>query len=456
MCLITTCAPQTPRSKKAAQVGYIVRNYFVRGWPDMNINANSGRDRASAHVRLRPIPYPYRAMLAICSDLDGTPERSVYWKIMRFLNTTETTAMGHGAGLEVGNSIHFRAVPQRFSYWDTDEAGREMVRVLIRSGHVDCLHSFGERVHTREEAERALNELARHDCRLEVWVDHGGAATNFGSDIMQGHGDQIGHPAYHADLTIEYGIKYVCYGRTTSITGQDVPARLGGIFKWNHPIASGRTVLKEMAKRSLARAGNIKYAMHWTNEVLCPSVLRDGSQVYEFMRCNPHWGGVSSCDQGRNIGRVLTADMLNRLVERGGSCVLYTHLGRVDDPDVPFNAEAVAAFQRLGEMFRSGSVLVTTTRRLLGYRRAVREIAFNSQWHQGILRIDVNTRTSENWVGELHITDLSGLTFYVPDSRATYVTINGQRVGDLQRNARDHTGQPSVSLPWPLLEFPEI
>jgi hypothetical protein len=50
-------------------------------------------------------------MLAIRSDLDGTPDRHVYWEIMRFLNTTETTAMGPGVGLEVGNSTFFDMPP---------------------------------------------------------------------------------------------------------------------------------------------------------------------------------------------------------------------------------------------------------------------------------------------------------------------------------------------------------
>ena len=410
----------------------------------------------SAGVLLRKVPYPYQAMLAICSDLDGTPDKHVYREIMRFLNTTEMTAMGRGVALEVGNSIHFRAKPQRFSYWSTDDAGREMVRILIRSGHIDCLHSFGELVSTRNEAEQALNELKQYDCHLEVWVDHGGAETNFGSDIMQGHGDEVGHPAYHADLTIDYGIRYVWRGRTTSIIGQDVPDGLGGIFKWNHPIASGRTLLKEVAKQCLARAGNKKYAMHASNDILRPSMLKDKSSIYEFMRCNPHWGGVSSCDQGRLIGEVLTDDMLNRLIKRGGTCVLYTHLGRIDDPDVPFNARVVTAFRRLAEKSHDGRILVTTTRRLLGYRRAIREISYDAHRDRKTLRIDLNTRTSENWISELCIADLSGLTFYVSDPKATCMTVNRQQVMDLRCNAPDHTGQPSVSLPWPLLEFPRI
>jgi hypothetical protein len=408
------------------------------------------------NVHLRPFPYPYQCMLAICSDLDGTPDRQVYREIMRFLNTTETTAMGPGVGLEVGNSIHFRAIAPRFSYWDTDDAGREMVHTLIRSGHIDCLHSFGERVYAREEAQRALGDLAEHDCRLEVWVDHGSAITNFGSDIMAGHGDETDHPAYHADLTIDYGVKYVWRGRTTSITGQDIPARLGGIFKRRHPVASGQTLLKEAAKRCLARVGNERYAMHGSNELLRQVALKDGQPVYEFLRCNPHWGGVGSCDEGRHIGEVLTSDMLNRLVARGGTCVLYTHLGKIDNPAVPFNSKAVAAFRRLAEEFQAGRILVTTTRRLLGYRCAVWEATYNVHENDGILHIDLKTRTPKNWGGELPVADLSGLTFYVCDPERTRVLIDGRQVSNLKRNGPDHTGRHSVSLPWTPLEFPAI
>ena len=412
-------------------------------------------DPSTAPV-VRPIPYPYRAMLAICSDLDEMPDRHVYWQIMRFLNTMEETAMGQGVGLEVGNSIYFDMPPGQFAYWNTDDAGREMVRTLIRSGYIDCLHSYGDLATKRKDAARALDELDRHNCKLEVWVDHGTAVTNFGPDIMQGHGDEIGHEAYHADLTIGYGIKYVWRGRVTSITGQDVPANLGGIFNWGHPVKSGRTLFKEAAKRKLARQGNDKYAMHGFNETLCPTVLRDKSKVYEFMRCNPHWGGVSSCDQGRHIGEVLTEDMLGRLIRRGGTCVLYTHLGKIDNPAIPFSQKTVRAFRRLAEAFRGGGILVTTTRRLLGYRRAVREVAFDSKWDEKGLRIDLNRRADENCPCELSDSDLSGLTFYVPEPKATCMTIDGQDVMDLKRNAPDHTGRPSVSLPWPFLEFPEI
>src|SRR5882724_8721210 len=125
------------------------------------------------------MPYPYRALLAISSDLDETPHRSVYRESMRFLNTTESTSMGQGVGLEVGNSIYFDMPPDQFAYWNTDDSGRTMVRALIRSGHIDTLHSFGNLATTRDHARRALEELARHSCQLQVWIDHAVAPTNF-------------------------------------------------------------------------------------------------------------------------------------------------------------------------------------------------------------------------------------------------------------------------------------
>jgi hypothetical protein len=412
--------------------------------------------RLNSPVRLRPMPYPYQAMLAICSDLDETPDRRVYWEIVRFLNTTQTTAMGPGVGLEVGNSIYFDMPPDQFAYWNTDDKGRGMVQALIRSGHIDCLHSYGDLATTRQCAARALDELSRHDCKLEVWIDHGTAPTNFGSDIMKGHGDVPGHQAYHADLTVSYGVQYVWRGRVTSVLGQDAKPSLRGLFCWSHPIASSGTLLREVAKRRLAAYGNAKYAMHGPNDVLRRTTLRDRSPVYEFIRCNPHWGGVSSCDRGRDIGEVLTTGMLNRLVDCGGTCILYTHLGKIDDLRVPFSQKAVGAFRLLAEAFRSGRILVTTTRRLLGYRRTLHQGALYRVQNEGGGRILIETHADRHSAGELPEADLNGLTFYVPDPTNARVMVNGQEVRDLRRNAPDHTGRPSVALVWPPLEFPEI
>lgn len=307
-------------------------------------------------------------MLAICSDLDETPDAETYFELMRFLNTTDTTSMGEGVGLEVGNTIYFDMPPGQFSYWNTEERSREKIRELIKSGHIDCLHSYGDLATTRAHAGRALEELERHNCRLTVWIDHAVAPTNFGADIMQGHGDEPGHSAYHADLTFAYGIRYVWRGRVTSVIGQDQPLSLRGIADWRHPGSSLKTLAKESAKQTLARCGSRKYSLHATNRILRPVRLRDNRyEGYEFLRCNPHWNGVSSCDTGWGIARVLTGRFLDRLVARRGTCILYTHLGKLGPSNRKFDEPTVHAFRQLGDYYRSGKILVTTTKRLLEF-----------------------------------------------------------------------------------------
>jgi hypothetical protein len=309
------------------------------------------------------LPHPYAAAIAICSDLDETPDAETYFELMRFLNTTEETSMGPGVGLEIGNSIYFDMPPGHLSYWNASQEDREKFQRLIKSGHIDCLHSYGDLALTRAHVARALEELERHGCRLRVWVDHSKAPTNFGRDIMQGHGDEPGHPAYHADLTLAHGIRYVWRGRVTSVIGQDQPVSLCGIANARHLMPSAKTVLKEAAKQVIARVGHGKYSMHASNHTLRPVRLRDDTEVVEFLRCNPHWGGVSSCDTGCGIAEVLTDRFLERLIERQAVCVLYTHLGKLGGQR-RFGADTIQAFRRLAR-YASKGILVTTTSRLL-------------------------------------------------------------------------------------------
>ena len=411
----------------------------------------------AGEVVLRPLPYPYRALLAICSDLDETPDRRVYSEIMRFLNTTKITAMGLGVGLEVGNTIYFDMPPEQFAYWNTDDLGREMVRNLMRSGHIDCLHSFGDLATTRDHAARALDELSRHECRLEVWVDHGVAPSNFGADIMAGCGDIPGHPVYHADLTCAFGIKYVWRGRVTSVTGQNVGPRLSGIFALRHPGASGRTLAKEAAKQCVSWCGDGKYSMHRPNRVLRADRLRNGQAVFEFLRCNPHWKGPGEGATASGLTEVLTSGFLDRLVRRGGVCVLYTHLGKVRETQVPFNKQTVAVLRRLADRYSRGDILVTTTRRALGFCRAMQGISLSTECVEGETVVNVSTGDGAGGCASaLADSDFDGLTVYTPDPDRTRLRLNGKVLHTVIRNGPDHTGRSSVSLPWPRLEFPDL
>jgi hypothetical protein len=400
-------------------------------------------------VSLRRVPYPYGGMLAVCSDLDETPDRSVYWEILRFLNTTETTPMGEGVGLEVGNSLYFDMDPAQFAYWTTDDAGRGMLRTLIRSGHVDCFHSYGDLATTRAHAARALDELSRHGLKMGVWVDHAVAPTNFGADIMRGSGDLPGAAAYHADLTCGFGVEYVWRGRITSVAAQDVPRRLRGIFHPSHPWRSGLTLAKEWVKGLLARAGHSKYAFHPSNEVLRRTRLRDGREVWEFMRCNPYWGGVGKGATADGFADVMDARVVDSLAERGGLSVLYTHLGKIRSREHPLGPRTRAAFARLADHHRRGRILVTTTSRLLAYARAQRELTFATKAVDGELRIDLRAPQGRDGEGAL-----AGLSFDVPDASRTRLFLEGREVTDLRRFGTDGGGRSTVAFPWRPLEFP--
>jgi hypothetical protein len=411
---------------------------------------------STATHALPAFPSPYRAMLAICSDLDETPDAETYFELMRFLNTTEETSMGPGVGLEVGNTIYFDMPAGHFSYWNTDEKNRERIRTLIRSGHIDCLHSYGDLATTRAHAKRALDELERHGCKLKVWVDHAVAPTNFGADIMQGHGDEVGHPAYHADLTLAHGIRYVWRGRVTSVIGQDRPLSFGGIADARHPLDSVKTLTKEVVKQSLARCGSRKYGLHKGNRTLRSACLRDGSRVVEFLRANPHWKGVSSCDTGYGIGQVLIRSFLDRLVERRGVCILYTHLGKLGKGAGSLNESAIRAFRLLADYYRSKKILVMTTRRLLDFQTFVRSISYSALRCADRIIINISSPAAHHGSITVTASELAGLTFAIEESTQVEVRWNGIEMLPTVVNPPDETGRASISVAWEHLDFPEI
>jgi hypothetical protein len=412
----------------------------------------------SVAVALAKYPHPYRAMMTICSDLDETPDRTTYLEIARFLNTTETTVMGPGVGLELGNSIFFLMPGNQFSYFGTDDAGREMVRAMIRSGHVDCLHSYGDHARTRQDVEPVLAELEKHRCQLNVWVDHSRSATNFGPDIMVGSGDVPDSATYHADLTLRHGVRYVWRGRTTSIIGQNAPVtarRVADMFHRAHPTASMRTMAKEAAKLWLGARAHPQWEMHALNQVCRPSVLRDGQRVWEFMRSNPHWAGPGRGDTADELGGVLTPNMLDSLVRSEGVCVLYTHLGKVRNPRCPFGESARAALRRLAGVHEAGKIFVTTTHRLLRYVtvRDCLRVGASKSGAQVMIQIgSVEDPVSGTFAPSPD--DLMGLTFVV--DRCDTVTLslaNRQIVGcDLV-----HDGDKTIAVvPWKPLVFPSF
>lgn len=394
-------------------------------------------------------------MLAVCSDLDKTTTRRVYDDIMTYLNTTRPTPHGQGVGLEVGNTMYFHQTPGRFAYWNEDEVGREYIRTLVRSGHIDCFHSFGALATTRDHARQSLDDLERHGCRMRVWIDHSKAVTNFGPDIMAGQGDVPTSPAYHADLTIAHGVQYVSLGQGAPVIGQNRPFSLARLWRSDHPAASASILARTAAKYVVSRAGAAHYRMFAPNRLLRRTKLRDGQPVFEFTRWNPHWRGLNEAN-AYAIASALTERVLDRLTARQGASILYTHLAQ-PTPGEPFPPQTRAGFERLAEYSRRGDILVTTTRRLLGFCRATEEVRYTTAFQpNGETTIDLDTRSNAPPHGHpLEPEDLQGLTFYVNDPKRVSMTVDGTPMHDLRHNGPDHTGRPSVSIPWKPLEYPQ-
>ena len=400
-------------------------------------------------VSLRKYPYPYQSMLAICSDLDETPNKDIYFEIARYLNTTEETFLGKGVGLEVGNTIYFDMPEHNFSYTNTDDDGRHKIHQLIDSGHIDCLHSFGDFVDHRALIEKYWKIIQSGKRKIEVWVDHAQAPTNLDNDIMQGQGAEVGKPAYHSDLTVQSGgLPFIWIGRVTSCVAQNTKRSYQALFNKKQIKASLKTIALEFTKGWFARLGNQKYAMHKDNKVLQQSTLVDGTIVNEFMRCNPSWGGVSCFDQAREIHHVLTKKMLDTLVNKEGCSVLYSHLGKVNSVLEPFTNKTREAFELLADYQNDHKILTATTRRLLGYNRTFEELIFTTK----VVGEEIHLYLSTAYSGE----DLQGLTFYVKDPMRVKLYINKQLFNEITHNQPDMTGNVSISIKWCALTFPNI
>ena len=414
---------------------------------------------AGLEVSIRPFTYPYDAAMSICSDLDETPDKNAYLEIMRFLNTDEQKSLGQGVGLEVGNSIYFDMPDDQFAYWNTDDAGRDMVRTLIKSGHIDCLHSFGDLAETRQHAIRAIDELEKHDCRLEVWVDHRKSPTNFGHDITAGSGDITGSKSYHADISAKFGIKYVWRGRTTGLIGQNAPVNpllFAKMFEPRSPLISGKTLSKEAVKVLLGYFNRPRWQMHALNSVYRLNTLRDGHKIFEFLRSDPYYGGQSKVDRGELIDRVLTKRNLDMLLKRKAVWIHYTHLGKISNFHIPLDKSVRDAFVLLAEYHNSGRILVVTTQRLLRYLVTRNHLRYRTDEVQNALHITIEAIDDPIEGTRLpSLEELQGITFVVDGVRPVELSLKDNS-NKIESKIETCDGKTFASVPWRSLNFPDL
>jgi hypothetical protein len=420
----------------------------------------SPREAPGAHtppVGLRDFPYPYVAAASITGDLDDLRTREEFVDLVRFWNTPEATRLGPGLDLDLGHSFWFYDATGEcgvtvFSGL-TDEATRHapLLESLIRSGHLDCLHTFGDFSSggfRRELGVRAIEYLRERGLAVEVWVNHGwwrgSPNTQQVGPLPEQLGDDPGSPAYHTDVSIPYGIRFVDRYEIVHTVGQDAPST-----------ARDRVTQAAEALRYGVWAREWRARSIFANRLAEPWRLGDGRRVYSFKRFIGKERGLAAAGS-RELARALAPRVLEELRAKRGYMLVYTHPWRNEGGDL-VAPEAVRALRGLAREHHEGRILVTTTRRLLTYNVAVRSLDWEAASNSGA--IDVEIRSVDDAVtgprgprpGEL-----DGVTFYTPDPERTRILVSGKPLPKLRENPPDHTGVASVTIPMPRLVLPPL
>jgi len=424
---------------------YLIKIHNINGSYHQGYNTKGA-------IALRGFPYPYKAAMSICSDIDGTTTVDEFLEIHKFLNSKEMTSMGRGIGLEIGDSFMMYAPPGcAFSYHSDDPANAQIIEKFIKDGYIDFMHSYGEKADfTREDAIRAIEELSKRQCKVDVWVDHARTIDNLGDDETFGLGDHPDSIAYHSDITLNYGIKFVWLGRITTVIGQSVPITLktfSSIYDPSHSFGSLVNMGKEFTKNVLAVFGNKKYAMHKSYDLMRITTLDDGQKVYEFLRFDNHWEGVARGATSKRLAYVISDRTLERLKEVGGYMVVYTHLGKNSDCSQVIAKETQIALRNLAGEYEKGNIYVTTTSKLLNYYLSHKYLdwSYESSGDETVITISsVKDPVFGTFVPIPQ--DLHGITFYVPDKYKARIYVTGKEIINLQRNPPDYSGRESITI----------
>jgi hypothetical protein len=396
----------------------------------------------------RRFPHPYRAMLAISTDIDATTMEA-FRETHRFMNTLEQTSMGPGVGLDVANSfwVYGRgagAEPTLFagSSWKRPAPMADEVLHYLRCGWIDTLHSYGPftRVFTREHAERALDLLSANDVRLRVWTNHGGQtnlqnlngpAYKYRTDDARTtwQGDVWGTEGYHADLLLEYGVRFAWqYGRESMQFGL---TRL--LEQWE--LANGSPMWG--FPRNSAEASTPEAEAFTSEHGLVVRTSRAGRRWLQLW--HPEY-----------LPRQLAPEKLDKIVRHGWAVIIAQHLG-VLRGETRFPPATIDALRRLKAYEDENQILVTTVGRLVRYEqvRDHLELAIVEDGERIIIDL---ARVADPLFGAFVPTldDVRGVTLHVADPDRVQLTVAGMSIPaeEIVRAAAHGRAEPSIGVRW--------
>jgi hypothetical protein len=305
------------------------------------------------------------AALALSIDCDGCTVDRLH-RVFRYWTGTGETEFGPGLGLPVASSLFAYSrnpsAPPQAAYLDGDRDG---LRDAWRRGWIDSLHGLGDfgagNPCTRDLARRAFEALAADGVRLQVWTNHGGP-ENLQNMIRPGTvGDVAESPCYLADLAADYGIRYLWPSELTPLVGQDREATAAEYYAAHADRPGGARLLARLAhgwSEGLVRKAGIE--PYPGNRLVERRKLRDGRDILTFRRY-----GRWRFDTISRLPEILTAPVLDRLAETGGSMIVYLHIGPSGDETPERLHAGMKALDDVARRVREGRLRVMKTVDLL-------------------------------------------------------------------------------------------
>ena len=416
---------------------------------------NCGKD-----VQLRKFPYPYRAAFTICSDIDNTNTTEEFIKIHNILNGSDTDS---SLGLNIGDSFwfynEFRDPGTQSDFNESTEANgylynqpdcgisyfhglsdslsdaAHMIKQYIEKGIIDCLHSYGNfsrNTFHRDFAIRAINTLINEKLLIDVFVNHGGPENSNNMGLLPSQmGDNPGNKAYHSDLLLNYGVKFLWSGHITHCIGQDGKR-------------TGENLLKQIIEFLQDFKANREVVWKHNNELVQVITLDDGQKIFDFVRYINRWGKHSMADEPF-LNFQIPPKVIDRLIRNQGYMIQYTHLG--DNRGPPYISEPTfKVFRYIAHKSAVGELYVTSTSKLLNYYIHHKYINWNSIKNGDTIEISI-----ENIMNEVEgtyiptINQLKGITFYIPQNKKIRLFLNQNEIGYVI-NPKDHKGKYSITI----------
>ena len=350
-------------------------------------------------------PYPYKCSFTICNDCDYIT-RETFEAIHQFINTTDNTRLGKGLGLPIADSMFvYTERPGGLSYFKdlsgTPGRDSDFLKDVVKEGWVDSLHGYGDfmnpNVFSRTMAEKALEELEKNNIKLKVWIDHGSGdnSQNFGLPNFLSRGDNPGHKAYHTDLLKAYGIIFIADYNTDRL-GQNGKRKYVARYMYQ----------PEVSYRGLKRLHGRFYGRRLLRIKSC----RDNNPFWFFSRAR---NGVLRPDAS-TLSYQLSDENVEKLIQSGGTMVLYQHLGSVRQRsnEFPFlDQKAKKALENIAEKYHRQIIWVAPTSELLTNAYLVKNLELCPTETGDGLSIDILDRNNSS--SPLGPADLKNFSFRI-------------------------------------------